>query len=115
MTQKPRLLLNFAATVAISAILAAFAAWAVCWLYPRSYISAFLPCLIGGLVATLVLTTFNVVESCFIMGICVVLAVVSIPICARLQRPAVPAYIIASLASGMLSSRAVRRMGFAEW
>ncbi|QIF01796.1 hypothetical protein [Roseimicrobium sp. ORNL1] len=115
MAQKPNLLLSVAATVAVTAILAAFAAWVVCRFHPRPFLSAFWPCLAGALFTTFWLEGFNILEMAVIGGVVLLLAVVSIPFAARTPFPAFPAHVIASVASGMLSSRVFRRMHWRQW
>jgi hypothetical protein len=115
MAHKPNLLLTITATVAVTAILAAFAAWVVCRYHPRPLFSAFWPCFGGALFFTMGFITFNVIEALVAGSIALILAVVSIPTAARTSLPAFPAQVIASLASGMLSSRVLRRMDSGEW
>jgi hypothetical protein len=115
MVQNSKLLLHIAATVAASAIFAAFTAWVVCWSYPRPFFSAFWPCVVGALFTTILLEGFNILEMAVICGVLLTLAVLSIPIAARVQSPAFPAYAFASVASGMLSSRVFRRIHWQEW
>ncbi|RBP44198.1 hypothetical protein DES53_10417 [Roseimicrobium gellanilyticum] len=115
MAHRPNLLPGIAASVAVTAILAAVAACVVCWLYPAPFLNAFWSCLGGALVAALLLSIFTVLEMIVAGGILLTLAGICIPIAARLSEPALPAYAIASVASGMLSSRAFRRAEFGHW
>ncbi|HSI63293.1 MAG TPA: hypothetical protein VLE43_09235 [Candidatus Saccharimonadia bacterium] len=115
MAHKSKLLLSIAVSVAVAAILAAFAAWVVCRYHPRPYFSAFWPCFGGALFVGFALEGLNIIEFFVFGGMMLLVATVSIPILAHSTAPALPAFTIASVASGMLSSRVFRRGHSRQW
>jgi hypothetical protein len=115
MVHKTNLLLTVAASVAVAAILAALAAWVVCQFHPRPYFSVFWPCFVGALFVGIALEGLSNIEFSVFSGMMLTVAALGIPVLAHTKVPALPFFAIASVASGMLSSRVFRRMDSGEW
>jgi hypothetical protein len=90
----------------VSLGLAAFSAWLISThLAPRPFASAFWPCLICTVLANILFFTFNVLEGAVVFLVCLLVAVCTIPIGARLGAPALGYIALAACIAGFVSSR----------
>jgi hypothetical protein len=95
--------------LAVSLVIAVFCGWLIsAHLAPRSFASAFWPCLAGIVAGSLVFVLYNGIEAGFIGCMFLALALVCIPIARRVHKPALPYLLAAAVLGGFTSSRFLR-------
>jgi hypothetical protein len=95
--------------LAVSFALAAVCAWLIsAHLAPRSFASAFWPCLACIVAGSLVLVIYNIIEAAYIGCLFLVVAFVFIPVSRKLHQPPLRYLLAAAVLGGFTSSRILR-------
>jgi hypothetical protein len=95
--------------LAVSLVIAVFCGWLIAThLAPRSFASAFWPCLACIVAGSLVFVLYNLIEAAYIGCVFLVLALVFIPVSRKVHKPALPYLLAAAVLGGFTSSRFLR-------